>query len=312
MRGPRNRKTDSSRHEPLQPPATLALVLLGLAALGVGPLLAAPADPQREPFGAVIGQSDEDAVRRLLDDFVKHTKSPDVMLHSRTQPFLDCPARPKLLRYGWKAVPYVIEQAARKEAVDAYVGSALIKDKKVQTPEQVFQYNRDRKRKVEEATLPGFVLEILLRELPSGSHEPDRKEGKGIHLHHYNECYKWVPWWQAHKNRFQFETKRPPVIPPAKDDHSSAAQIRASVQDGLLDVYAVSASYRDIIRRAAKEMGIEVVIGKQDYLDVITTLRMKSVTFEEFLYMLGRSVCITGFDYHETADGYVVGKLGGS
>jgi hypothetical protein len=54
-------------------------------------------------------------------------------------------------------------------------------------------------------------------------------------------------------------------------------------------------------------MNINVFIGEQQYIDVITTTRMKGVTFEEFLYIIGRTVCIGGFDYHKTETGYWIG-----
>jgi hypothetical protein len=255
----------------------------------------------------VISQEDEDAVRRLLDEFLRHTRSPKIMASSRIEPYLDCPPREELLKHGWKAVPYLIEQVARKEAVDAYVGAALIPKRRAKTVEEVYEYNRSRRQKVEEETLPGFALDVVLHQLPCGR-DPHPFQRPGIVGYHYNESFKWTNWWQANQHRFEFKTKRPPVIPPPKDRHSSIAQIEVGARDGLLDIYAVSATYQQIIERATREMGIEVEIGEQRYIDVITTIRMKSVTFEEFLHMLGRNVYIKGFDYRKIRGGYHVGQ----
>lgn len=257
----------------------------------------------------VISQQDEEAIRGLLRDFLKHTRSPKVGFHSSVKPYLDCPAREELLKYGWKAVPYLIEQAARKEAVDALLGSAVIDDKKVTTPEQVFQLNDRRRRHVEETTLPGFVLEILLRQLPSGREGPDRPRQGGITLHDYRESFKWVAWWQANKHRFRFQTENPPTIGPPKDEHPRRRGVRITVHDGLFDVCAVSTKYSQTVREAAAANDVKLVIGEQRYLDIITTVRLKSVTFEEFLYLIGRHAVITGFDYRKTPDGYVIGRV---
>jgi len=84
-------------------------------------------------------------------------------------------------------------------------------------------------------------------------------------------------------------------------------QIRTTVKNGLLDIYAVSATYHQIIERAAAEMNIDVFIGEQEYINLLTTVRKRAVTFEEFLYIIGRTVFVGGFDYHKTEKGYWVG-----
>jgi hypothetical protein len=254
----------------------------------------------------LITQADEDAIRNILKEFKKHTNSPELAVMSMTDPFFDCDAYRNLLGYGWKAVPYVIEQAAQIEAVDAYIGSALIKDGGVKTPEEVFEYNRRRKSKSTDELLYPFILEITLRELTSGKIKPKSRIDLG-----YNAVFAWIKWWQQHKTKFKFQTKEPVVIHPAQDEHSLVPQIRTAIKDGLLDIYAVHATYQQIIKRAAAEMNIDVFIGEHEYLDVRTTMRMKSVTFEELLYIAGRNISMRGFKYRKTEKGYLIGGKNG-
>ena len=254
----------------------------------------------------VITQADEDAIKRLLEEFKKHANSPELAGMSMTDPFFDCDTYRNLLGYGWKAVPYVIEQAAQIEAVDAYIGSTLIKDATVKTPEEVFEYNRKRKSEAADGLLAPFILEITLRELRSGKAKPKSRISHG-----YNMVFAWIEWWQQNKNRFHFLTGQLLVILPSNDEHSLIPQIRTDIKDGLLNIYAVNVTYQQIIERVGAEINIDVFIGEHEYLDVKTTLRMKSVTFEEFLYIAGRTVSMGGFKYSETKKGYLIGKTTG-
>jgi hypothetical protein len=83
---------------------------------------------------------------------------------------------------------------------------------------------------------------------------------------------------------------------------------KIDIHDGLMDVYAVSTRYGDIIRRAAEAMKLKVTIGPVRGLDVITTVRMKSVTFDEFLHILGKTIDLKGPDLHKHAEGYRIGS----
>jgi len=255
----------------------------------------------------VIDQIDEDAIRQLLDEFLQHTRSPDVRFSSKIEPYLDCAARKKLLKNGWKAVPYLIEHIGRQEAVDAYEGAALIDDPSVKTPADIFAYNRSRKGQVHEETLSGFICDIVLHELPSGREAPPLK-ARGAIGYHYNRAFRWLTWWQTNRHHFEFRTEKPLKIAPARDEHSSESQVKIDIHDGLMDVYAVSTRYGDIIRRAAEATKLKVTIGPVRGLDVITTVRMKSVTFEEFLYILGKKIDLKGLDFHKHAEGYHIGS----
>ena len=84
--------------------------------------------------------------------------------------------------------------------------------------------------------------------------------------------------------------------------------IRVDVHNGVFDVFALSDSYRNIIRKVADVLKIELTFGNQVYIDIIATVDMKSVTFEEFLYMAGRTVCVKGFTYEKTGNSYWIGN----
>ena len=202
-------------------------------------------------------------------------------------------------------MPYLVQNIARLEAQYgdyAYIGSALIKDKSVKTPDQVYNYNCT---KPWSSTGPGPPIRpTLLMQLLSDDMKPNPNVKKG---YVDNKVFAWSHWWQEHKDKFIFQTKKPLVIHPAEYVYSMMPQIRTTVKNGLLDIYAVSATYHQIIERAAAEMNIDVFIGEQEYINIITTVRIRAVTFEEFLYIIGRTVFVGGFDYHKTEKGYWVG-----
>jgi hypothetical protein len=102
----------------------------------------------------VITQADEDAIRKLLSEFRQHTEKPNVSLRSH----LDCPAHADLLKHGWKAVPYLIDQAARQQSVEAALGAARIKDAGVKTPKEVAAWNEARRVRVAGDTIPVTVI----------------------------------------------------------------------------------------------------------------------------------------------------------
>jgi len=255
------------------------------------------ANGQSEKTTIVITQDDGDTIKSILEAFKKHQNR--VRFRSDIQSYLDCEAHRKLLEFGWKAVPYLIEQVALLEDIDGYIGSALIKYPNIKTLEEVFEYNLNRKAKAKN-TLIFFSLEILLEELVS-------RRTLDKNSYQYDGIFTWLDWWQQHKHKFIFQTKQPIVIHSAKYFHSTTPQIRTTTKNGLLDIYAISATYRQIIERAAAEMNVDIFIGEQRYIDVITRVRMKKVTFEEFLYIIGRQAYVKGFDYRKTEKGYWIG-----
>ena len=247
----------------------------------------------------VITQADEEAIKGLLEDWREHQSK--VSYSSSTEPYFDCEAHRRILECGRKAVPYLAEQLARQEATEAYIGSALIDDPDVRTLQDVYEYNRLRKAQVYDETLAGWILTGVLRELtsPEGSSR-ENVDGRG-------EVIDWLDWWKHHEERFTFASGKRPDIVVQRDKRRVAPHVTTTFKDGLLDICAISATYRQILERAAAEVGIRTFIGEHRYIDVIGSVRMKSVTYQEFLYMVGRSIYINGFDYRKVEDGYWVG-----
>jgi len=263
-----------------------------------------PARAGAEPLAAqnatvVITQGDEVAIKGILDDWRKHQSK--VSESSSTKPYFDCEAHRQLLGYGWKAVPYLVGQLARQRVVEAYVGSALIGDPNVRTLEQVYQYNRWRKTQMHDSTLADWILTGALGELvfaPATEIQSSGRRAKG---------FDWLDWWPEHEARFVFPDGGFAGVALPREKRPLMPHISTSVKNGLLDICAVSATYRQMIERAAAEMGIETFIGEHRYMGIIGTVWMKSVTYEEFLYMVGRSIYVKGFDYRRTENGYWVG-----
>lgn len=247
----------------------------------------------------VVTQGDDEAIRGILERWRMHQQK--VSYSSMTEPYFDCDAYGELLAYGWKAVPYLIEQLARQQAVEPYLGSALIDDPNVKTLDQVYEYNRLRKSRVHDETLAPWILTRVLWELTSPEVSQTSKRTAAI------EPVDWFDWWHRHKSRFVFSAGGTPEVVIPRRMLSSRAHVATSVRNGLLDFCAVSATYRQMIERAAAETAVETFIGEHRYIDVIGSVRMKAVTYEEFLYMVGRDVYILGVEYRKTEDGYWVG-----
>lgn len=261
-----------------------------------------PASVPTKGVTVTIRQSDEDAIRGLLAQLLEYLNT-EWALSSAPPDYADCKPHEDLMTYGWKAVPYLIEQVALREDVDAYIGSALIDDAEVDTPKEVYDYNLARQRAVDTKTMGPHILAQLLRELPSGNEVPSLDtSNKTISAGVYTSVYAWLNWWQESKHRFTFRTKRPPVIAPPKDRHTLVPQITASYKNKLLTLYSVRSSIKEIIERGAAEMEVNIVVpeppGRQPERSMSsrTIIRMKSVTTGEFLYRVGSMIWGVAYD----------------
>ena len=232
-------------------------------------LPAAPESCAARDRTVVITQADDEAIKGILQNWREHQSK--VSYSSMVEPYFDCEAHRQLLEYGWKAVPYVVGQLARQEAAEAYVGSALIDDPNLHTLQDVYEYNRLRKTQVHNETLAGWILTGVLQELTSP--EGSRKENAGGH----SEVTDWLDWWKHHKERFVFASGRRPYIVVPREKRRLIPQIATSVKDGLLDICAVGVTYRQILERAAAEVGIRTFIGEHRYIDVIGSVRSLTI-----------------------------------
>jgi hypothetical protein len=262
-------------------------------------VLVVPASSSPEPVSVVITQTDQTAMKRILEDWREHQDK--VGYSSLTEPYFDCDAHRQLLRHGLKAVPYLIDQLDRQHAVEPYIGSVLISHPNIHTLERVYGYNRQRKHEVYGQTLAKWILTGTLWELvSSGVFEKEK-------LPPPTEPIDWFDWWNNYKARFVLPRGNAPALVVPHRMFRSTPHITTSMKNGLLDFSAAGATYRHMIEHAAAEMGIETFIGEHAYMDIIGSVRMKSVTYEEFLYMVGRSVCVRGFDYRKISNRYWVG-----
>ncbi len=235
----------------------------------------------------VVAGADERQIRRALNSLLRHTNKRAVARCSGRRPYLQCRGRYKLLEFGAKALPYLLEHVARHLEANAYLGAARIDDPKVRTVEEVYDYNHDPSNETMTKwnTLSPWLLTILMEELVPVDKTPRRDRGNGIAP---TDCFVWLGWWQENRPRFAFETDPPPTI-PAPVATSPGGPTSTRVQDGLLDIRAYHATQRHIIERAAAELGVDVFIGAHRGLDMITGCHMRSVTFEEFLHFLGHA-----------------------
>ncbi|MHC4742404.1 MAG: hypothetical protein ACYS8Z_10855, partial [Planctomycetota bacterium] len=247
----------------------------------------------------VITKADDRTIRRIIDDWRKHQEK--VSCSSLMEPYFDCDAHRELLEYGPKAAPYLIAQLARHHRTEPYIGAALINDPNITTVEQVGRYNERRKSDLYNQTLAHWILTGTLSELITP--EEKRKTRTKVRI----EPIDWMEWWKRNERRFLLERGVSPGVALPRYKRLVISHISTSARNGLLDFCAVSATYRQMIEHAAAEMGVETFIGRHTYMDIIGTVWMKSVTYEEFLYMVGRSVYILGFDYRKTENGYWVG-----
>lgn len=245
-----------------------------------------------------IGNEEEREIRRLLREFQAHTDSDRVSLSSGIEPYIDCDAYRSLVKYGFQAIPYLIEQAGKLQEIDVLHGSALIQQKGITTPENVWDYHENRRKSVYKSTIPHFVLVETLNKIA-----PDENFKVGAR---HTDCFSWLVWWKSNKNRFAFTEKSQPSIPEPEDVYYEP-HISTSVHNNLLDIHAVSATNRHIIQRAGAELGVKIHIGQHKYMDVLTTIRMKGVNVEEFLYFLGKNFSIKGINYTKTENEIRIG-----
>jgi hypothetical protein len=146
----------------------------------------------------VITQSDEDKIRVLLKEYSEEWRKYFIQYGYRSYhpSFLDCESYRNLLKYGVKAIPYLVEGTALIE--DDYfnygwIGSAIIADKNVKTPEEVYTYNRNHRKGdlYPPANCVFRSATILLQLLPEEMKpKPDIKEG-----YVDDGKFAWSHWW---------------------------------------------------------------------------------------------------------------------
>ena len=208
-----------------------------------------------------------------------------------------------LLKFGPKLLPYLIQQIQVSQECRWLVGSALA-ERKIKDQADLYKYQKERQDRLRQKIvlpLPMILLQGIEREKGVNGNEREMRVNSSLNLDKY-----WLKWWSRHQDEFELQTAKPLFI-DGLQNYAYEPQINSSAQNGLITIEAVSASYPQIIERAAAEVGIEVFIGEQEYMDILTSVRMRSVTFEEFAYLIGLTVSVNPFKYTKTETGYLFG-----
>jgi hypothetical protein len=264
---------------------------------------ALPAFAKKTEF--VITQRDEDEIKKLIDEYNKHIKITinPVSSHIPFDKLAKCDAYDQLIKYDAKIIPYIIRQGQIEQESRVLVGSALAQ-REIKNLQDLNSYQKERKIKLRNGISPCVEWPGVFI-LPGAS----ISASKLIELNTQKnwDRFSWIEWWEKNHDRFEFKTDRPVFI-NTKHKYYSHPHVSTEVVDGLLYIEAVSATYRQMIERVAAEMGIDVFIGEQlEYMRIISTVRMRAVTFEEFAYLIGRTVYVEGFKYRKIGNKYHFG-----
>jgi hypothetical protein len=249
----------------------------------------------------VITQNDEDEITRLVEEYNNCVDSiQDPFLSYRLYgAFQECDAYKKLLQYDYKLVPYLIKQNQIENGSSVIVGSALA-DRHIANLEDLQNYQQQRSAKLSKDIKPIIKFSGMLL------HQIVEKDNPELDWSSYHTRFSWMEWWENNKGRFEFKTNRPIII-DTQHKYYNHPHISTQNYDSLLDLEAVSATYRHIIERAAAELGVDVFIGEQENMGIISTVRMRAVNFEEFTYLIGQQISRKRFKYIKIGGKYHFG-----
>jgi hypothetical protein len=253
----------------------------------------------------IITQDDENQIKNLVADYnraVEKIYHPYSSL-SQDREIEQTEEYKKLLVYDAKLIPYLIRQRQIESESRVIVGSALAA-RKIKSVEDLYTYQSERGAKLRQGIQPwinypgGFIL---------GKTTIGTTFYKSLGPYPFDKRFSWLEWWEQNKNRFEFKTNNPIVI-NTEYKYYNHPHISTEIVNGLLNIEAVNAPYHQIIERAAAEMGVDIFIGEQEYIDVLTAVRMRGVTFEEFAYLVGKHVSVNPFKYQKIGDKYYFGS----
>jgi hypothetical protein len=258
----------------------------------------------RDPAEIVITQEDQDQVTKDVGAFNKdiqqlvNPRSSDIPWAQlrQTQSYKD------LIRHDAKLLPYLIRQRQLEEEGRVLVGSALA-DRKITGLDDLERFQKERATRLTSGVTPWLHWPGLwmLDDTSAGiaiTKELGPDSGRKGH--------SWIQWWADNQHRYEFRTKKPITI-STQYAFSSRPHVSTEATGNLLTIEAVSATYQQIIERAAAELGVDVFIGEQQYMDILTMVRMRAVTFDEFAYLIGHTASVNRFHYERTAGGYHFG-----
>jgi hypothetical protein len=248
----------------------------------------------------VITQQDEDAICALAKKFNKEADAIINPFSSRfpVERLCNTQSYKALLQYREKVVPYLVRQEVLSEKASVIVGSARA-TRRIRNLEDLEAYQKERRAKIERVS-PWF------HHFPSPAFLAAAGVGGGLEGKLFTADLPLAQWWEENQARFRFTTHKRFHI-DTQDRCDRHPHISTEMTNGLLSIEAVSATYLQVIERAAAEMHVPVFLGRQEYMDVLTTVRMRSVTFDEFAYLVGHHCCVTGFRYTKSGPKYHFG-----
>jgi hypothetical protein len=246
----------------------------------------------------IITQQDENEIIRLTEEFNTELKK-IYRPFSSIKPYGDferLDVYQELMSYDTKLVPYLIRQIQINDEAKVFVGSVLA-TREIKDPEDLHVFNTERAGKLREGIFPwfgkfdgaigdGFPNWTLLYILSQTTIGKQESPGFMSMTYRFKTRFSWTDWWKNNKQRFDFQTDNPFVIDTGSI-FFDFPHISTEKRNDLLTIDAVHATYRQIIERVAAEAGIEVFIGENEEIGVLTSIRMRAVTFEEFTHHLG-------------------------
>lgn len=253
----------------------------------------------------IITQDDETQIIKLVAEYnraIEKIYNPYSSL-SQDKEIAQTEEYKKLLVYDTKLIPYLIQQNQIESESRVIVGSALA-TRKINSLEDLYAYQSERKAKLRHGIEPwinfpgGFIL---------GKTTIGTTLNKSLGPYPFDKRFSWLDWWEQNQDRFKFKTAKPIVI-NTENKYYHNPYCSTEMINGLLNIEAIGATYQQMIERAAAEIGIDVFIGEQEYLDVLSAVRMRGVTFEEFAYLVGKTVSVNPFKYQKIGDKYYFGS----
>jgi len=231
-----------------------------------------------------------------------------VSLSSSPAPYLDCDGYRDLLKLDNKIIPMLIREMVQFE------NSSILYGKKHYLPspkdnKEWLQRARLERQETSARAMPRFICLIALANTSFGK-ASHRTGFDGI-----EEIYQWLHWWEANKDRYALTFKDSERFDVGDlDEGKNWPHLSCKMTNGLLNVRAVHATFKNIVENAAAEAGVDVVVGdngeKSSYIggltNIITAINYKEMTFDEFAFAITEQIQF-GFPWRKGGDIYYFG-----
>lgn len=265
--------------------------------------------PDRVSFCAqkvVVDDADFARINAARADILEHVRA--VSLSSSLGPYFDCDGYREMVKLDNKVIPVVLRDLVRMENSRILYGKAQF-EPRPKDNEEWLQRARQAQQEIAAGTLPWFISVSVLAGTSFG------KAARATGFDGTDDIYQWVKWWKENRGLYALtfhDSDRFDVgdLTRGKDwPHMSCR-----MTDGLLDVRAVSATFKNIIENAAAEAGVKVALGddgrKSSYIggsvNVITSIDYRQMTFDEFAYAIAEQISF-GYPRRKEGDTYYFG-----